>query len=109
MPAINEIVVFEEALEIAILTPLSKAFECRRYLAKFSFNPQLYRYIRESHSIGIASLTIYSTFKNLARLYLTYQATQWTANRATIRLVTLSPIYRTISPSLLAYKAYLIV
>ena len=34
----NETVAFEEALELAISTPLPKAFECRRCSAEFSFN-----------------------------------------------------------------------
>ena len=40
---------FEEALKVAITTPLPEAFECRRCLAEFSSNSQLHKHIRESH------------------------------------------------------------
>ena len=41
---------FEEALKVAITTPLPKALECRRCFAEFSSNSQLHKHIRESHS-----------------------------------------------------------
>ena len=40
----------QEALKVAITTPLPEAFECRRCLAEFSSNSQLHKHIRESHS-----------------------------------------------------------
>ena len=92
--AANETAAFKEALEIIISTPLPKAFECRRCLAEFSFNSQLHRHIRESHSIGTASSTIHSAFKNSASPHTTRPATP-------------PPTYRAISPPPPAYKAYL--
>ena len=109
--AANETAAFKEALEIAISTPLSKAFECRRCSAEFSFNSQLYRHIRESHSIGTALSTVHSVFKNSALslasraivllaipLISSRVAINHTANRATIRSATSPSIYRAVLP-----------
>ena len=57
MAAIRERVVFEDTLSIATSTPLSIVFECYRYLAKFSFNSQLYYYIYKSTIVTIVPKT----------------------------------------------------
>ena len=116
--AANETAAFKEALEIAISTPLSKAFECRRCSAEFSFNSQLHRHIRESHSIGTASSTVHSAFKNSAPssasraivplatpLTSPRAAINHTANRATTRPATPPPTYRAVSPPPPVYQA----
>ena len=96
---VNKIVSFEEALEIATLTPLPKAFEYRYCLAEFSSNSQLYYYVRESHGKKIVSSTVYSTVKN-------------SASSSASRIIS-PPIYRAVLSPPPVYqatlKAYLIV
>ena len=102
---------------MAISTPLPKAFEYRRCLAKFSFNSRLYYYIQKSHSIGTASLTMHSTIKNSALSLASRAIISLTTPSATPRTATsyiasprlLPSIYRAILSSSLVYKAYLTV
>ena len=90
-------------MKVAILTPLPKVFEYRRYLAEFLFNSRLYYHIRKSYNIGIALLTIYSIVKNTAISYIAISRIAnpqiaYLANPYIIRPATSSPIYRAISP-----------
>ena len=120
----NQLVIQKATTQVVNKTVV---FECRYCLAKFLSNSQLYYYIRESHGKKTVLLIVHSVVKNSApssasRIILflsiplaTFVTTSYVqiANRATLRPVTLSSIYRTISPPLSIYqatsKAYFIV
>ena len=117
---------YEEALEMAILTPLPEAFECRRCSAAFNTNNKLHSHIRgrECHAPTSATkktiptaLAIAPTATTAASIKTSLLATptaSHTAHQATVTptagLLTSPPVsspptYRAVSPSPPTYRA----